>query len=49
MSFKIAGSKIVDKNAILVRDEAIQRQISIKLQNKFDPISKALFREEQAL
>jgi hypothetical protein len=49
MSFKIAGSKIVDKNAILVRDEAIQRQISINLQKKFDPISKALFREEQAL
>jgi hypothetical protein len=49
MSFKIPGSKIVDKNAILVRDEAIQRQISINLQKKFDPISKALFREEQAL
>jgi hypothetical protein len=49
MSFRIAGSKIVDKNAILVRDEAVQRQISINLQKKFDPISKAMFREQQAL
>lgn len=44
----IAGSKIVDKNAILVRDEAVQRQIAINLQKKFEPISKALFREKQA-
>jgi hypothetical protein len=49
MSFRIAGTKIVDKNAILVRDEAVQRQLSINLQKKFDPISKAMFREEQAL
>jgi hypothetical protein len=47
MSFKISGSKIIDKNAILVRDQALQRQISINLQNKFDPISKAIFREKQ--
>jgi hypothetical protein len=45
--FSIAGSKIVDKKAILSRDEAVQRQIAIKLQNKFDPISKAMFREKQ--
>jgi hypothetical protein len=45
--FSIAGSKIVDKKAILSRDEAVQRQIAIKLQNKFDPISKAMFRDKQ--
>jgi hypothetical protein len=49
MSFKISGSKIIDKNAILVRDQALQRQISINLQKKFEPISQALFREEQSL
>jgi hypothetical protein len=47
MSFKISGSKIIDKNAILVQDQAVQRQISINLQKKFDPISKAMFREKQ--
>jgi hypothetical protein len=45
--FSIPGSKVVDKNAILARDEAVQRQISINLQKKFDPISKAMFREKQ--
>jgi hypothetical protein len=45
--FSIPGSKVVDKNAILARDEAVQRQISINLQKKFDPISKAMFRERQ--
>jgi hypothetical protein len=49
MSFRIAGSKIVDKNSLLARDEAVQRQISINLQKKFDPVSKAMFREQQAL
>ncbi len=44
----IAGSKIVDKNAILSRDSAVQRQMAINLQKKFDPISKAMFREKQA-
>jgi hypothetical protein len=47
--FKISGSKIVDKNKVLVKDEALQRQIAINLQKKFAPISKAIFREEQAL
>ena len=47
MSF-ISGSKILDKNSILSRDRNIQRQIAINLQNKFDPISKAMFRERQA-
>jgi phage FluMu protein gp41 len=47
--FKISGSKIVDKNKVLVKDEALQRQIAINLQNKFAPISKAIFREQQAL
>jgi hypothetical protein len=32
--FKISGSKIVDKYKILVKDEALQRQIAINLQNK---------------
>jgi hypothetical protein len=45
--FSIAGSKVVDKNAILARDENIQRQISINLQKNFDPLSKATFREKQ--
>ncbi len=45
--FSIPGSKVVDKNAILARDEAVQRQISINLQKKFDLISKAMFRERQ--
>ena len=44
----IAGTKIVDKNAILKRDEAFQRQISINLQKRFEPIAKAMFREKQA-
>jgi hypothetical protein len=45
--FSIAGSKVVDKNAILARDENIQRQRSISLQKNFDPMSKAMFREKQ--
>jgi hypothetical protein len=45
--FSIAGSKIVDKKAILAKDEAVQRNIAINLQKKFDPISKAMFREKQ--
>jgi hypothetical protein len=45
--FSIAGSKVVDKNAILARDESIQRNIAITLQKKFDPLSKAMFREKQ--
>ncbi len=45
--FSIAGSKIVDKNAMLSRDESIQRQIAINLQRKFDPLSKAMFRDKQ--
>jgi hypothetical protein len=47
--FKLAGSKIVDKNKILARDEANQRQISINLQKKFEPIADAIFGEEQLL
>jgi hypothetical protein len=47
--FKLAGSKIVDKNKILSRDEANQRQITINLQKKFEPIADALFREQQLL
>jgi hypothetical protein len=47
--FKLAGSKIVDENKILVRDEANQRQITINLQKKFEPIADAIFREEQSL
>jgi hypothetical protein len=43
----MAGSKVIDKNSILSKDEAIQRQIAINLQKKFDPISKAMFREKQ--
>jgi hypothetical protein len=45
--FSISGSKIVDKNAMLSRDESIQRQIAINLQKKFDPLSKAIFRDKQ--
>jgi hypothetical protein len=45
--FSIAGSKVIDKNSILSKDEAIQRQIAINLQKKFDPLSKAMFREKQ--
>jgi hypothetical protein len=45
--FSISGSKIVDKNAMLSRDESIQRQIAINLQKKFDPLSKAMFRDKQ--
>ena len=45
---RIAGSKIVDRKAILAKDQAIQRQIALNLQSKFDPISKAMFREKQA-
>jgi hypothetical protein len=45
--FSISGSKIVDKNTILSRDEAVQRNIAINLQKKFDPLSKAIFREKQ--
>jgi hypothetical protein len=45
--FSIAGSKVVDRNAILAKDEAIQRNIAINLQKKFDPISKAMFKERQ--
>jgi hypothetical protein len=45
--FSISGSKIVDNNAILARDQAVQRQIAINLQKKFDPISRAMFREKQ--
>lgn len=45
---RIAGSKIVDKKLVLAKDEAIQRQIALNLQRKFDPISKAMFREKQA-
>jgi hypothetical protein len=45
--FSISGSKIVDKNAMLSRDESIQRQIAINLQRKFDPLSKAIFRDKQ--
>jgi hypothetical protein len=47
--FKLSGSKIVDKNKILAKDEANQRQITINLQNKFKPIAEAMFREEQSL
>jgi hypothetical protein len=46
---KLSGSKIVDKNKILARDEANQRQITINLQKKFEPIAQAMFREEQLL
>ena len=45
---RIAGSKIVDKKLVLAKDEAIQREIALNLQRKFDPISKAMFREKQA-
>jgi hypothetical protein len=45
--FSIPNSKILDKNAILAKDRAVQRQIDINLQKKFDPISKAMFREKQ--
>jgi hypothetical protein len=45
--FSISGSKIVDKNTILSRDESIQRQIAINLQNQFDPLSKAMFTDKQ--
>jgi hypothetical protein len=45
--FSIPGSRVVDKKAILARDENYQRQISINLQKNFDPMSKALFREKQ--
>jgi hypothetical protein len=45
--FSIAGSKVIDKNSILSKDEAIQRQIAINLQKKFDPLSKAMFRGKQ--
>jgi hypothetical protein len=45
--FSISGSKVIDKNAMLSRDESIQRQIAINLQKKFDPLSKAIFREKQ--
>jgi hypothetical protein len=45
--FSISGSKVVDKNVMLSRDESIQRQIAINLQKKFDPLSKAIFREKQ--
>jgi hypothetical protein len=45
--FSIAGSKVVDKKAILARDENFQRQISINLQKNFDPMTKAMFREKQ--
>jgi hypothetical protein len=45
--FSIAGSKIVDNKAILAQDEAVQRNIAINLQKKFDPLSKAMFREKQ--
>jgi hypothetical protein len=44
--FSISGSKVIDKNAMLSRDESIQRQIAINLQKKFDPLSKAIFREK---
>jgi hypothetical protein len=43
----MAGSKVVDKNTILAKDEAVQRQRSISLQKKFDPISRAMFKEKQ--
>jgi hypothetical protein len=45
--FSISGSETVDKNAILSRDESIQRQIAINLQRKFDPLSKAMFWDKQ--
>jgi hypothetical protein len=45
--FSIAGSKVVDKSLILARDESIQRNIAINLMKKFDPLSKAMFREKQ--
>jgi hypothetical protein len=41
--FAIANSKLVDKQAILAKDEAVQRQRSISLQKEFDPVSKSYF------
>ena len=43
----IPTSRVVDKDAILKRDGEIQRALAINLQKKFEPKSRALWKEHQ--
>jgi hypothetical protein len=43
----IPTSKVVDKQSILKRDGEIQRALAINLQKKFEPKSRALWKEHQ--
>jgi hypothetical protein len=44
----IPTAKVIDKQAVLKQDEANQRSLAIQLQQKFSPISKALWRQHQS-
>jgi hypothetical protein len=43
----IPTAKVIDRQAVLKQDEAIQRNLAIQLQQKFSPISKAIWRDHQ--